>query len=282
MPRQFRKYTPRETEFYRLQHANQTLEFVENQRRQHLQFNKGSLTVPDLVAKLNQVVDESDPDNEHTGSTMTQELHNLQTAAAVEQAGYPGWMVLVAFLHDGGKILVLPEYGGLPQWSVVGDTFVVGAPFPRDSRVVFPEFFDANPDSKNKLYQRETPEHFGMYRRGVGLNNVLMSFGHDEYMFQVITNHYNANQIPEKDRIPPAGLAMVRFHSFYPWHTGYGTRRAYTELEDDTDRRMLHAVRKFSQGFDLYSKRGIEFDATKLEARLKGLADRYLPGKIAV
>lgn len=46
---------------------------------------------------------------------------------------YPGeewdWFHLTGFIHDLGKLLLLPKFGGLPQWAVVGDTFPVGCRF---------------------------------------------------------------------------------------------------------------------------------------------------------
>ena len=46
---------------------------------------------------------------------------------------YPGeewdWFHLTGFIHDLGKLLLLPQFGALPQWAVVGDTFPVGCRF---------------------------------------------------------------------------------------------------------------------------------------------------------
>ena len=49
-----------------------------------------------------------------------------------------------------------------------------------------------------------------MYEPGCGLSNVTMTYGHDEYMYNVLVG--NGCPIPEE------GLYMIRFHSFYPWH----------------------------------------------------------------
>ena len=54
-----------------------------------------------------------------------------------------------------------------------------------------------------------------------------MSWGHDEYMYQVLKNHPTCT-------LPDEGLYAIRFHSFYPWHTG----RDYTFFEDETDKKM--------------------------------------------
>lgn len=45
---------------------------------------------------------------------------------------YPGeewdWFHLTGFIHDLGKLLLLPRFGE-PQWAAVGDTFPVGCRF---------------------------------------------------------------------------------------------------------------------------------------------------------
>ena len=72
-----------------------------------------------------------------------------------------------------------------------------------------------------------------MYKPNCGLSNVLMSFGHDEYMYRVL--------VANGCKIPDEGLAMIRFHSFYPWHT----EGAYDYLCNDKDREMLQWIRTF-------------------------------------
>jgi hypothetical protein len=44
------------------------------------------------------------------------------------------------------------------------------------------QYFRDNPDSQNVLYNSK----LGIYKEGCGLDNVMMSWGHDEYMYQVI------------------------------------------------------------------------------------------------
>ncbi len=90
----------------------------------------------------------------------------------------PRWFVLAGFVHDLGKVLCL--YGE-PQWAVVGDTFPVGCAY--SDEIVFPEFFAANPDSKVPEYQTK----YGIYEPNCGLDNVHLSWGHDEYIYTVDT-----------------------------------------------------------------------------------------------
>ncbi|MCG8625799.1 MAG: inositol oxygenase [Proteobacteria bacterium] len=75
---------------------------------------------------------------------------------------------------------------------------------------------------------------YGMYEPNCGLDKVLMSFGHDEYLYRVLTGN-------ERCKLPEESLAIVRFHSFYPWHTGGD----YDHLCNDKDRSMLKWIREF-------------------------------------
>ena len=74
---------------------------------------------------------------------------------------------------------------------------------------------------------------YGIYEPNCGLENVLLSWGHDEYLYRVLKNH--------KATIPEAGLAMIRFHSFYPWHAG----NDYRFLTNENDAELLKWVKEF-------------------------------------
>src|SRR5208337_4989632 len=140
----FRNYeTPgRDTvkNFYRLNHTYQTYDFVAAKKKEFLKFDRKELAVWDAMEFLNTLVDDSDPDIE-----LDQLQHLLQTAEAVRADGHPDWFVLTGFIHDMGKVLCL---FGEPQWAVVGDTFPVGCAY--SEKIVYPEFFALNPDSKNE------------------------------------------------------------------------------------------------------------------------------------
>jgi len=211
-------------EFYRLNHTFQTYDFVQKKRADYLKFDKKEMPVWDAFNFLNELVDDSDPDTE-----MDQFQHLLQTSEAIRRDGHPDWMVLVGLMHDMGKTLCL---FGEPQWAVVGDTFPVGCAY--SDKVVYPEFFKNNPDFTNEEYNTK----LGVYSQNCGLRNVDMSWGHDEYIYQMM-----------KDYLPESGLYMLRYHSFYAWHR----ESAYDHLLDDHDREMLKWVNLFNP-YDLYSK----------------------------
>src|SRR5580700_6651031 len=167
---EFRQHTaeapPVVREFYRLNHTHQTRDFVQQKKTEYLGLNKRRMGIWAAMEYLNTLVDDSDPDTD-----LTQIEHLLQTAEAIRRDGHPRWMVLTGLIHDLGKILCL---WGEPQWAVVGDTFPVGCAY--SDRIVFPEFFAANPDSQIPEYQ--TPN--GIYQEGCGLDAVRLSWGHDE------------------------------------------------------------------------------------------------------
>ena len=237
-------------EFYRLNHTHQTFDFVQQKRNEFLSFNKAQMTVWDAFDFLNQLVDDSDPDTD-----LSQLQHLLQTSEAIRADGHPDWMVLTGLMHDMGKVLCL---FGEPQWAVVGDTFPVGCAY--SEKVVYPEFFQLNPDYTNPTFSTQ----LGVYEKGCGLRNVTMSWGHDEYVYQML-----------KDYIPEEGLYMLRYHSFYAWHR----EGAYDYLLDDHDREMLKWVKLFNP-YDLYSKNPTPPDWNELKPYYESLVKKYLPAEL--
>jgi inositol oxygenase len=237
-------------EFYRLNHSYQTYQFVQEKRQNYLRFNKKEMPVWNAFDFLNQLVDDSDPDTD-----LDQFQHLLQTSEAIRADGHPDWMVLVGLMHDMGKVLCLFDE---PQWAVVGDTFPVGCAY--SDKVVYPEFFKLNPDYNKEEYQTE----LSIYSKSCGLRNVDMSWGHDEYVYQMM-----------KDYLPEPGLYMLRYHSFYAWHR----EGAYEYLLDDHDREMLKWVKLFNP-YDLYSKNPTPPDWTKLKGYYEDLVAKYLPGTL--
>lgn len=237
-------------EFYRLNHTYQTYEFVRNKQSEFLKFDKKEMPVWEAFNFLNQLVDDSDPDTD-----LDQFQHLLQTSEAIRRDGHPDWMVMVGLLHDMGKVLCL---FGEPQWAVVGDTFPVGCAY--SDKIVYPEFFVNNPDYHNPEYNSK----FGIYEPNCGLRNVHMSWGHDEYVYQMV-----------KDRLPEPGLYMLRYHSFYAQHREH----SYDHLMDDHDHEHFKWVNLFNP-YDLYSKNPTPPDWTVLKPYYEDLVAKYLPATL--
>lgn len=240
-------------EFYRLNHRYQTYDFVLDKRRQYLTLEQREMTVLEALDYLNTLVDDSDPDID-----LSQKEHLLQTAEAIRKDGHEDWFVLTGLVHDLGKILCL---FGEPQWAVVGDTFPVGCAF--SEKIVYAEFLEDNPDRHDARFHSPC----GVYEPNCGLANVHLSWGHDEYLYHVL-NQAGCS-------LPPPALAMIRYHSFYPWHR----EEEYGHLLNDQDRQMLLWVRKFNP-YDLYSKSPERPDWNELAPYYTALIDKYLPGKL--
>ena len=238
-------------EFYRLNHRHQSLDFVTAKERQYLGKNQRDMGIWEAMEFLNTLVDDSDPDTD-----LTQIEHLMQTSEAIRADGHPRWFVLTGLIHDLGKVLCL---FGEPQWAVVGDTFPVGCRY--SDKVVFPEFFSENPDANVARYQTEC----GIYEPNCGLDQVHMSWGHDEYLYHVV-----------KDYLPDEGLAMIRYHSFYAAHR----EGAYTQLMNDDDQRRMEWVRKFNP-YDLYSKGHEPPDVQALRPYYEELISEFFPAKLA-
>ncbi len=237
-------------EFYRLNHQYQTVDFVQQKREQYLPLRARRMGIWEAMEFLNTLVDDSDPDID-----LPQIEHLMQTAEAIRADGHPRWFVLTGLLHDLGKVLCL---FGEPQWAVVGDTFPVGCAF--SDKIVFSEFFDANPDRHDPRYQTK----LGMYAAGCGLDNILMSWGHDEYLYFVT-----------KDYLPIEAQYMVRYHSFYPAHR----EGEYQHLMNDQDKSMFEWVRKFNP-YDLYTKSVNRLDVDKLRPYYEDLINEFFPAEI--
>ena len=237
-------------EFYRLNHTYQTYDFVRAKEADFLRFDKKELPVWGAMEFLNTLVDDSDPDTD-----LDQLQHLLQTAEAIRADGHPDWFVLTGFMHDMGKVLCL---FGEPQWAVVGDTFPVGCQ--HSDKVVYPEYFANNPDSLDERYNTK----YGVYEPNCGLRNVHMSWGHDEYLYQLM-----------KDYLPEPALYMMRYHSFYAQHR----EEAYDHLMDDHDRAMFDWVRTFNP-YDLYSKSPKPPVVSELKPYYQALIAKYLPATV--
>ena len=94
----------------------------------------------------------------------------------------------------------------------------------------------------------------------------MLSWGHDEYMYHIAKG---------SSTLPPEALAMIRYHSFYPWHQEY----AYSYLMNEHDKEMLKAVKTFNT-YDLYSKSDQHYNVEELKPYYLELIDEFFPDKI--
>mmetsp|Transcript_15647 Transcript_15647/g.20294 ORF Transcript_15647/g.20294 Transcript_15647/m.20294 type:complete len:243 (+) Transcript_15647:309-1037(+) len=236
----------------------QTYEHIINMAKK---YNKGEIFMKpwDAVELMEKFVDVSDPDVE-----LPQIVHMLQTAQSIRNAGLPDWFQLVGFIHDLGKMIFIrgcDEDGTSmkEQFSIVGDTFIVGTPF--SNKMIFSEFNSLNPDYQMNIYEKN-----------IGLSNCAVAYGHDEFLYQVLLRAGSKCSIPEE------GLYAIRFHSLYPWHR----ENEYKELENDYDMKMKFWVKLLNE-HDLYTKENVNYTQEQLDELLpyyKSLMDKYLPEEL--
>ena len=246
-----------ERDHYRKMRTSQTYDYVRRMHEKYLTFDK-PMQLWDAMLKLDDLIDVSDPD-----INLPNVHHLVQTAEALRKDGRPDWMQLVGLIHDLGKVMFLwgSDEDGTSQeeqWGLVGDVFVVGCKLP-DS-CVYPEFNKMNPDMQDERFN--TP--LGVYDEGCGLDNLTLAWGHDEYLFRVLTHH-------SSNSIPAAGMVMIRYHSFYPWHTG----GSYEELLSKEDEQYLDLVKDFNK-YDLYTKSSKTYDLGEIKDYYSPIAEKYL------
>jgi inositol oxygenase len=247
----FDETTPQHVkDFYRANHTYQTLEFVLEKEKEYLPLRHKRMGIWEAFRIFDTLVDESDPDLD-----LPQRYHLFQTAEALRKDGHPRWLILTGFIHDLGKMLA---FFGEPQWAVVGDTFPVGCAY--SDTIVFPEYFAGNPNLQIPLYQTE----YGIYSEGCGFNHLHMSWGHDEYLYQVV-----------KKYLPPEACYIIRYHSFYPAHL----HEAYKYLMNDQDKQMLPWLELF-RSYDLYSKTEEKLNLDALMPYYEDLVSEFFPSEI--
>ena len=211
---------------YREMHINQTYDFVKEMRVKYGKCDKTKMTIHKALSLLDDFVDPSDPDLDVPNS-----IHAYQTAERIRKK-YPDdkEFQIIGLIHDVGKVLFS---FGEPSWAVVGDTYVLGCEFPKS--IVY----------YNTL--KESPEYgkydkYGVYKPKCGLDNLMISYGHDEYLYNVLKK--NKNHL-----LSGKYLDVIRYHSFYPWHTEGEYKHFTNRNDEDTLKKVL-----MFNNFDLYSK----------------------------
>ena len=121
--RTYRNDTP-QYNLYRDMHINQTYDFVKKKREEYGKCNKKKMTINKALSLLDDFIDPSDPDLDVPNT-----IHAYQTAERIRKK-YPNnkEYQIIGLIHDVGKILFS---FGEPNWSVVGDTYVLGCEFPK-------------------------------------------------------------------------------------------------------------------------------------------------------
>tara|TARA_Y100001970_G_scaffold170513_1_gene208411 strand:- start:2049 stop:2843 length:795 start_codon:yes stop_codon:yes gene_type:complete len=245
-------------ENYKMAREKQNIEFYQNIVNQYENRTKIEIDIWDAIDKLSYFVDVSDPD-----INLPNSIHLFQSAEAARNAGEPDWMQLVCLIHDLGKIMYLfgnDETGTSikKQWAIVGDTFILGCKIP--DTIVYSEYNKLNTDHIKY-------NNLGVYNKGCGLDNCMVSWGHDEFMYQTLCNNRHS--------LPNIALYIIRYHSLYLWHD----KNEYSYFENKYDREAKKFVKSFNK-YDLYSKKNETLNIDELKKYYSSLIDKYFESRI--
>jgi inositol oxygenase len=262
-------------ELYKEQRINQCQCYVQRMHSKYLPYSPEcdkiiTMSCWDALISLSKLTDKSDPD-----STIPNIEHAFQTAECIKNANFPEWMQLVGLLHDLGKVIYIKgcQKDGTDvdtQYGVVGDTYPVAFKSKsviHSDKLVFPEFNGLCKCACQKQTFSSSNNDI------IGFSNCLFTFGHDEYLWQIL--HHNSkrpfSKLKISEELPWEFLYFIRFHSFYAWHK----HGAYEELADEFDKMAVNKLREFSS-FDLYSKSDKHFDPQELKSYYDKLMIKYL------
>lgn len=236
--------------FYMNNHANQTFGFTADKKNQYLPPRHLKMSIWDAMKLVETLVDDSSAQPSSSLSS-----HYFQTAEALRKDGHPRWLILTGLIYDLGKVLA---FYGEPPWAIQGDTYPVGCPF--SNKIVFSSYFKFNSDQHVDEYQKP----HGIYAPNLGLDQVSMAWGQDEYLYHVL-----------KKYLPEQSAYIIRYRSFYAYHR----EGAYQYLLDDKDWEMLPLLQLFVQ-YETCARKSIPIDIEKLRAYYEGLVQEFFPAAI--
>lgn len=229
------KFKSDKDNFYLRHHRLQSYDKAVELRDKYTARILGPATVWERLMALRNVNDESDADLEG----MTQLGHALQTANAIANDGQDEDWIILGLIHDLGKIM--QANGEKPEFTV-GDVYPVGCQFAKS--IAYYDYLRENPDWNHPVYSTK----YGIYSPNCGLMNVVMSFGHDEYTYQIF-----------QGLLPYEILWTLRHHSFQ------SVAADYTHLMNAEDKELRETHMKKFMRYDLYTKDKYEARGHKLK-----------------
>lgn len=242
--RNYKKDTP-QYKFYAEMHKKVDLEYTLKMRKKYSKYDNCKMSIKKALSMMDDFIDPSDPDLDVPNS-----IHAYQTAERIRKK-YPEdkELQIAGLIHDLGKVLF--SYGE-PNYAVVGDTYVLGCKFP--DTIVYPETMEKNKDYFT-YYDK------CIYEKNCGLDKLIISFGHDEYLYGVLKHNKDLHKMTDRT------MNMIRYHSLYPWHS----YSSYDDFMKRGDEFILVNVLEFNS-FDLYSKE----DPIEINQSVKDYYDKLL------
>lgn len=264
------------------------------------------LTLDEAIQYLNQIIDESDPDVD-----FEQIYHGYQTSETIRNKYFKdnklctdisikslfndeewkllpeeqkqlynttidklyssikdwNWLILIGLIHDLGKVLILKEFYNLEQHFAVGDIYPLGCSFHKSNIYYDEKWHTHNIDFYNRDYNKE----LGVYKKKCGFDNIEMTFSHDYYLSNVLDK--------STTNLPTEALYIIKYHSFYCWHSPRNNIRGYEYLASEHDWKMLPLLKLF-QKTDLYSKDLELPNIKKIKKYYNNLINKYIPNKL--
>ena len=131
---------------YKDMHKYQTVDYVRTIYKKYEVLSNDKMNIKDVLLDMNNYIDPSDPDVDIENS-----IHAYQTAERIRKK-HPlnKEFQLIGLIPDLGKILFKFNE---PNWSVVGDTYVVGCKFPES--IIYYETLKDNPDYNDNRYNSD-------------------------------------------------------------------------------------------------------------------------------
>lgn len=219
--------------FYLENHTEQTLDFVQKQKDKFFPPRRFKIGIWDAVKLVDTLVDESTPERPHPSS-----FYFCRTAEALRKDNHPRWLILTGFIYDLGKVL---KFYGEPSWAVYGETFPLGCPF--SELIAYHKDFRSNPDKHIPRTQRGT----GIYAHNCGLAAVHMSWGQNEYLYQVV-----------KKYLPEEAAFIIRYRSFKALQKG-----GYRYLLSPKDLELLPWLTLFNEYEKKAPEQELDWEAAK-------------------
>ncbi|KAG7352877.1 myo-inositol oxygenase [Nitzschia inconspicua] len=223
------KESPSWRNHYRCLWSTQTVSFIKEMHRKYSDFDTCKLSILDALELARDL-----PADKYSGSDVSVRTLSFAMAEMARNEGHPDWVQFVALVQTLGCLLKIHnpfafgETGKEFDWTITGaESRVVGSKAPDCCAYV--EFRRLNPDEKDPQYST----YLGMYERNVGLENVLLNWSSNEYMYYMLK--YNKVSLPED------AFKILKFIPLVDWHS----RKQYRHFSTTDDEKVREPVVDF-------------------------------------
>jgi len=214
--------SPARRQHYRRMWKTQSVAYVSKMRKKYLPLKLCTMTIKkalDLTQRLlanpfSMSIGDRACNSSRSPSVRTLLFH---TAELARKEGHPDWVQFVALIHGlAGALRCLEsdnsDFNSGDQdtetfdfdWTIPVDARIMGCKASHKS--IFQEFRHLNPDKDDPRYNTTN----GVYKKNVGLENVLLSWTSNEYMYHMLKR----NNV----MLPMEAYAILRLFPLVDWH----------------------------------------------------------------